>query len=169
MRRSTARKPTSIDPGTNWITAVTANPNGIGGSILRQVGNETLQINVSGVDVFQPDGTGGSEDTFGILVTLRDALASGDPEAVGACLDSIDLTMENVNDSLAQVGAQVNQIGFMQDRLLAQEVNLTGELSEEEDADLIEVMTQLTLEQNAYQAALNVGAMIIQPSLVDFI
>jgi len=157
------------DSGTNWITSVTANPNGIGGAILRQVGNETIQINISGSDVFQPDGAGGSEDLFGILITLRDALASGDPEAVGGSLESIDLVMENVNDSLAQVGAQVNQLSFMQDRLLAQEVNLTGELSEEEDADLIEVMTQLTLEQNAYQAALNVGAMIIQPSLVNFI
>lgn len=157
------------DSGTNWITSVTANPNGIGGAILRQVGNETIQINISGSEVFQPDGAGGSEDLFGVLITLRDALASADPEAVGACLESIDLVMENVNDSLAQVGAQVNQLSFMQDRMLAQEVNLTGELSEEEDADLIEVMTQLTLEQNAYQAALNVGSMIIQPSLVNFI
>jgi flagellar hook-associated protein 3 FlgL len=157
------------DSGTDWITAVTPNPNGLGGAVLRQVGNETIQINVNGSDLFQPDGVGGTEDIFGILITLRDALAAADPTAVGACLDTIDVAMANVSDSLAQVGSQVNSITYMQDRLLAQEVNLTGELSEEEDADLIEVMTQLTLEQNAYQAALNVGAMIIQPSLVSFI
>ena len=156
------------DSGTEWITSVFANPNGIDGAILRQVGNETIQINVNGSDLFQPNGAGGAEDLFGILITLRDALAAGDPDAVGACLDSIDLAMGNVSDFLAQVGSQVNLLSFMQDRLLAQEVNLTGEQSEQEDADFVEVMTQLTLEQNAYQAALNVGSMIIQPSLVDF-
>ncbi len=30
-------------------------------------------------------------------------------------------------------------------------------------------MTEMTLEENAYQVALNVGSMIIQPSLADFI
>jgi len=157
------------DSSTNWITSVTPNPAGILGGIYRQVGNESLQINVSGADLFQPDGAGGSQDMFQILINLRDALASGDPQAVGDCLDFIDQATANVSDYSALVGSQVDRLMYLQDRLLSQETSLTGHLSEEEDADLIEVMTQLTLEQNAYQAALNIGAMIIQPSLVNFI
>ncbi len=157
------------DPATGWITAITPNPDGVSGQILRQIGNETMQINISGTDLFQPNGAGADQDIFQILISLRDALAAGDPELVGQSLDPIDEALANISDFTSLVGSQVNRLTSLQDVLLLQKTNLTDQLSREEDADLVEVMTQMTLEQNAYQAALNVGAMIIQPSLANFI
>jgi flagellar hook-associated protein 3 FlgL len=41
-------------------------------------------------------------------------------------------------------------------------------LSEEEDADMTKLITELATHENAYQAALLSAGKIIQPSLLDF-
>jgi flagellar hook-associated protein 3 FlgL len=113
---------------------------------------------------------GGEGDIFKVLVDLRTALASGNPENVGASLDALDLVMSNVSDATGIVGSQVNRLTSMQDLLLSKNTNLTSQLSEQEDTDLIQAMSQLSLEQNAYQVALNVSGMIMQQqTLADFI
>ena len=158
------------DPATGWITAVTANPAGTAGVMMRQVGtSESMQINIAGEDLFQPNGAGSDEDLFQVLINLRDALASGDPDMVGEAIPQVDLVKDNVSDFTALVGSKVTQLTNIQGKLLFEETNLTSQLSEQEDADLVELMTEMTLEENAYQVALNVGSMIIQPSLADFI
>ena len=48
-------------------------------------------------------------------------------------------------------------------------VTLKGSLSEVEDVDLAKTITDLQLQQVAYQSALAAGAKMIQPSLVDFL
>jgi flagellar hook-associated protein 3 FlgL len=159
------------DPeNNNWITAVAPNQEGISGQILRQVGNETLQINIAGNELFQPNGAGGAQDIFQVLIDLRDHLALGESGAVGDCLALIDEVMGNVSDSTALVGSQVNSLTSLQDLLVAQKTNLESELSNQEDVDLISMMTQLTMQQNAYQVALNVSSMVMQQkSLADFL
>jgi flagellar hook-associated protein 3 FlgL len=158
------------DPITDQITSVAPNPQSTYGAIYRQVGNASIQININGEEVFQPDGAGGPQDVFQALIELRDALDDGDPEAVGQCLDAIDLVQSNVADANAQVGSQVNRLTAMQDMLLVKNTNLTSQLSDHEDVDMVEAMSRLALEQNAYQIALNVSGMIMQQAtLADFI
>ncbi len=158
------------DPVSGRITDVQMNSAGIEGAIFRQVGTrETMQINISGSDVFMPEGAGADEDLFQVLIGLRDALESGDAEAVGEMITEIDDVLGNVSDMVSLTGSRVARLNTLSDSLFNQEITMTSELSEQEDADLVELTTQLTLEQNAYQAALNVGSMIIQPSLVNFI
>ncbi|MCX6639272.1 MAG: flagellar hook-associated protein FlgL [bacterium] len=158
------------DPITGDITSITANSNGIEGALMRQVGsNNSMQINISGQDLFQPGGSGADGDMFQVMINLRDALNAGDPTAVGDMLDQIDGAMANVQDFTSLVGAKVTQLTSMMGNLLMQETTMTGQLSNQEDVDLVEVMTNLTMEQNAYQAALATSAKIIQPSLVDFL
>jgi flagellar hook-associated protein 3 FlgL len=48
-------------------------------------------------------------------------------------------------------------------------LSLTGQLSEVEDIDLPKTITELQLQQTAYQAALAATARVVQPSLVDFL
>ena len=42
-------------------------------------------------------------------------------------------------------------------------------LSEVEDADLTELVTQLAMQETSYQSALIASSKIIQPSLLDFL
>jgi flagellar hook-associated protein 3 FlgL len=158
------------DPVTGWITSVIANPLGTDGAMMRQIDtNNTMQINVAGADVFMPNGAGSAEDMFSVLIDLRDALVAGDATAVGDTIPRIDLVMENVTDFSSLAGTKVGRLEFMTSSLLNEETQLTAHKSDKEDADLVELMTQMTLEQNAYQVALNVGSGVIQPTLVNFI
>ncbi|MBU0519137.1 flagellar hook-associated protein FlgL [bacterium] len=158
------------DPITGNITSVTSNANGIDGSIMRQIDTgEQIQININGAELFQPNGVSGDEDIFQTLINLRDALNGGDIQTVGDIIPQIDDIMANVSDMTTLIGSRVTRLNNLEMSLLAEKTTLTGQLSQQEDTDLVEAITNMTLEQNAYQVALNVGGMIIQPSLAQFI
>ena len=158
------------DADSDWIISMTENINGTDGSIRRQINsNESIQINIKGSDLFQPDGSSGNDDIFNVLILLRDALQAGDATAVGDTISLLDDVMSNVSDFTTLAGTKVGRLTQMQEHLLQKETNLTSALSYQEDADLVETATQMALGENAYQVALQVGAQIIQPSLINFI
>ena len=57
----------------------------------------------------------------------------------------------------------------MENRLAIQKINVTKQISLNEDVDYSEAITQMTTQESIHQAALSVGAKIIQQTLVDFI
>ena len=69
----------------------------------------------------------------------------------------------------AVVGARQNRLELMGNRLSSQEINVTKQLSENEDTDYSKAITELTTAESIHQASLSVGAKIIQQTLVDFI
>jgi flagellar hook-associated protein 3 FlgL len=69
----------------------------------------------------------------------------------------------------ADVGARQNRIELMENRLSIQEVNVTKQLSANEDTDYAKTITDMVTQESIHQAALSVGAKIIQQTLVDFI
>jgi flagellar hook-associated protein 3 FlgL len=62
-----------------------------------------------------------------------------------------------------------NRLDTQTNFLTAQQLSLTGVLSDTEDADTAKVAVAFSQSQTAYQAALQVGAKIIQPTLLDFL
>ena len=75
----------------------------------------------------------------------------------------------NVLNARADVGARMNRVELMINRLDIQEINVTKQMSENEDTDYAETITKMTTQESIHQAALSVGAKIIQQTLVDFI
>ena len=75
----------------------------------------------------------------------------------------------NFLDIQAQVGAKQNRIDLMADRLSEQEVIAQKVLSNNEDVDMEKVIINFTTQESIHNAALSVGAKIIQPSLLDFL
>lgn len=69
----------------------------------------------------------------------------------------------------ASLGANVNRVELIAERLNSQEVNITGLMSKNEDADMAEVMTELKTQESVHSAALGSGARIIMPTLLDFL
>ena len=69
----------------------------------------------------------------------------------------------------AAAGAKVIHMETTLNRLEEYEVYYTKLLSDVEDADLTKLITDLAMQENAYNAALNSAAKILQPSLLDFI
>lgn len=69
----------------------------------------------------------------------------------------------------ASVGAKQNRVDTMLDRIESQKLAVTKQLSNNEDVEYEKTITQMITEESTHQAALSVGAKIIQATLVDFI
>ena len=86
----------------------------------------------------------------------------------GATIPALDGITNKVLEMRAEVGAKQNRLELMQNRLEIQEINVTKQLSENEDTDYSKAITEMTTAESIHQASLSVGAKIIQQTLVDF-
>jgi len=145
---------------------------GDNGNIVRTIGpGVSVAVNTIGDNVIGSSGGDGKLlDTLRNIAThLRggtpadgDALRNGDISALNTNLDQ-------VNAANATVGAQTNRLTTAKSRLAELEENSSTQLSNVEDADMAEVLTNYSLQQAVYQSALKAGANIVQSSLMDFL
>ena len=128
----------------------------------------SMQINTDGSALFE------EIDTF--LQSVKDLLGNpnttgeeiGDKLGDGATTELSGLT-EKLLTVRANVGGRQNRIELMENRLSLQKINVTKQMSLNEDTDYAETITKMTTQESIHQAALSVGAKIIQQTLVDFI
>jgi flagellar hook-associated protein 3 len=132
-------------------------------------GGNTLQVNVTGDKVFDVDVTSATSQLLNVMDNLSNALKSGDNQTVSNIIGDIDNQLANVLAIRADVGAKSNRIDLTANRLSSDNYNFTALLSKNQDADIAQVITNLKMDENVYRASLASGAMIIQPSLVDFL
>jgi len=117
---------------------------------------------LTGYDVFS--------DIFKAVENLETAIETDDTEALsGQVLADIKNATSTVLKYRAQIGARSNRLEATVLRLDANEVDYKAQLSNIEDIDLAQMITDLKMEESVYRASLSVGARIIQPSLVDFL
>jgi flagellar hook-associated protein 3 FlgL len=129
------------------------------------VGEETtIRINVTGEEAFDS-----TVNVFDVLRDLKDGLEADDTAAIAGQLGQIDGALEQVTAIRADVGARLNRLESTRNYYAAYRLNIEERLSSVEDADLAEAMTDLTLQETAYQASLAAAARIIQPSLIHFL
>jgi flagellar hook-associated protein 3 FlgL len=138
------------------------------GSIYYMVGvGVKLQINLSGSDVFGRPGE--ADNIFTVLDEIINALQNGNHSGVAAQIANIESRMDKILNQQAEIGARVNRVELMQNRLKDLEINLTDLQSKTEDVDFEKLIIDAKINENIYQASLSVGARIITPSLVDFL
>lgn len=131
---------------------------------------------------FDPNGTSaGSVSMFQHLMDLRDNLMKygnvqtasnntvNNREAIFAGIADVEAMRANIDNVRADLGGRVNRLELAKNRLSEIKINTKDLLSKREDLDMAEAISQLTLQQNTYQAALGAGAKIIQTSLLDFL
>ncbi len=138
-------------------------------AIARQIGpGVAVQINIPGVDVLG----NGTADTK-LLTTLRTLAAdlrSGNLAGIrGPALNNLQSNLEDVTSARGIVGALATRLEAAEARLAQVEESTTSLLSENEDTDIAKAMIDLTTQQSVYQAALQSGQALIQPSLLDFL
>jgi flagellar hook-associated protein 3 FlgL len=84
-------------------------------------------------------------------------------------LSELDQYLGNIVDERAELGARTNRLELVQDRMSKQEVIANKNISDNEDADMERIITDLKTQESVHRAALGVGARIIQPTLLDFL
>ena len=138
-------------------------------AIARQIGpGVAVQINVPGVQVL---GNGGADGK--LLSTLRGVAAdlrSGNVAGLrGPALNAFTSNLEDVTSARGVIGALSTRLESAEARLAQVEESTSALLSANEDTDIAKAIIDLNTQQSVYQAALQSGQSLIQPSLLDFL
>jgi flagellar hook-associated protein 3 FlgL len=143
---------------------------GAASSVARQVGpGVSLEIGIT-ADSFL--GSGPASGDGKLLHTLRDIAAhlrSGDTAAMQSDVTRLDKNLDDMLGVRALNGARQNRLESALSRMTQIEETTISRLSDTEDADIAATLIDLNSQQTAYQAALKVGATILQSSLLDFL
>ena len=132
--------------------------------------NRSLTIEESGSGRTAKDlGIFGSSDMMGSLIVLTNALENDDQEGTSLLLQNMDEAMNNLLTYRSSVGARAIRLESIDARLVDLNLGFTELLSNIEDADLAELITELSTHENNYQAALMAAGKIVQPTLLDFL
>ncbi len=161
-----------LDAINNSGLNITASINAAGTGIQVQNNDPTRTLTIANVDENRAAsalGIAGAADVLGTMILLVDALRSDDRQTVSELIGTLDSSLNVVLNERASAGAKVIRMETTLTRLEEYEVNYTKLLSEVEDADITKLITDLAMQENAYQAALNSAAKILQPSLLNFI
>jgi flagellin-like hook-associated protein FlgL len=119
--------------------------------------------------------TQSQNSVYQALLSFRESLVNAKykPETVGLIsltnIREINESLENIANVRSVLGAQANRLEKSGERLSALNVTDQSLLSENEDTDYHEALTQLSQEEMVYRAALGVGSRILPPSLMDFL
>lgn len=122
-----------------------------------------LRVHHDGQEVFLDTGV------LQALKQLSDALGSGDPEAIGSALTSLQGASDRVQELIGGLGARANQLEITRSNLGALEINLHTLKSDLEEVDLEKAITELVNRQTAYQAAMLATSRVMGLSLADYL
>ena len=111
---------------------------------------ETITVNLDGPTTFSP--------LFEALIAARDALQVNDTVTLEAAFADLQVASDTVTNQLTTVGSKARTIETTIARNQNSEIELEALLSQKEDANLAEAISQLSNQEVVYQAVLQVGA-----------
>ena len=109
------------------------------------------------------------ENLFRTIKNLEQALRQDDTDGIRQALTDMDIDLDKTLNVRTSLGARLNRLDAAQSNLQDSEDLVRQQLSSIEDADLAELISEMTLAQNAFNAALSSSSRILQQSLIDFL
>jgi len=128
---------------------------------------ESIQVALTGDSVFS-GGPGGS-DLFNVLTKIEEAMRGNDPAGVSAQLDALETGADQARRQRGLMGNNAQRVETAMGHLDGVKIDLQQILSRYEDADIVETITSLTQQENAFEAALNVTAKVSRLSILDYL
>ncbi|MGA4718542.1 flagellar hook-associated protein FlgL [Fictibacillus nanhaiensis] len=145
---------------------VSENPNPVNIELSQGI---EIAVNIDPKNVFTHTAGTPESGLFGDINELLKALEGTSGEDVSGFLDKLDSHMNNLVAERAELGARYNRVELIDARVGEQEVIANRILSDNEDADIERVITDLKMQESLHRAALGVGSRIMQPTLMDFL
>ncbi len=136
--------------------------------VLRRISdNEVLRVDVTGPEVFGPDGA----NLFAVVQGIADKLNTSpvDVAALSADLAALAAAQDRISTAQATVGARTARVEKAADLNSARELALSAQLKSIEEVDIPKASMELAAQQLGYQASLAVTAKILQPTLMEFL
>ena len=113
-----------------------------------------------------------SESGVNILKTIKNfeiALKTGDKEEVQSTIDLLDRSMSQIIRARSQVGARIQTLNHTEESLRKAITDNKIASSNLEDADLLQVVSDINKTDAAFKATLDTSARLVQRSLLDFL
>lgn len=126
-----------------------------------------MSVNITADRLQKPPGA--TADIFTTLTNLSTALQTNDSTGIGTALAELAAHQDNISALRGEGAAKTNRLELTQSRFQAQKIATGDQLSRLEDVDMAQAITDLSMRESVYKAALATGARVIQPSLVDFL
>jgi flagellar hook-associated protein 3 FlgL len=146
--------------------------NGDSGTIDIQANRSTrVTVNLPGDSVFQGAGVAGGTDLFSTLADLETALTVNNVSGANGITTQIgrlDAGLDQISAFRAQVGARIETLNTARQGLETMQLKTTEMRSNIEDVDPLKVYSDFARLQQAFQAALESSARVVQPSILDF-
>lgn len=121
-----------------------------------------LRVNIHSENIF-------GQGAFDLMNNVQTAFEQNDVNSLKELSTQVDTQLSTLLAERSELGARSNRLELIENRLDSQEITATKMLSNNEDADIEKVITDLTVQESVHRAALGVGAQIIQPTLLDFL
>lgn len=129
-----------------------------------------MNVAIPGSQLFGAPGS--AEDLLmsnGVIDRVLTAMQTGDFAGMQTGLSELDDAQDRLLTAQSRIGARVNRLEGLQVLNGRQDDSAKISLSKVEDVDFIKAAMDLNIQSNAYNAALQASAKIIQPSLMDFL
>ncbi|MBS1707987.1 MAG: hypothetical protein JSS65_04615 [Armatimonadetes bacterium] len=147
-------------------------PFAVSGSALAFNGDDNaVNVEVRPADLMRVNQQGAGalyQDIYAKLETLKSNLATGDANLIGQSVTD----MQNLGTQLTQLradqGSKLQTVQSLASDNARRKEDLTAQVSDAQDVDIAEAMTNYQQNQNAYQAALTVLAQGSKLSLLDY-
>jgi len=135
--------------------------------------NAQTSVQISEISKLTPGSSSATNNGLGAflnnLIALRDALNTGNSNAVAAAQPALDTSENLLVNSLSEQGAVQLRIEVAQGQQASRATNLEKLISGEADADMATSAVKLSQTSTAYQAALSSATKILQMSLLDYL
>lgn len=125
----------------------------------------TVTTNIPGDEVF----TGPNFDIFDRLSTLVQNLRNNDTVAIGNDIGNMNEILDQVSSAISTIGNRTSHLQQIQGLLKSFRSSIQAKMSSLEDADMAEVITNLSREEVGLQATLQSGSRIQRYSLMNYL
>lgn len=115
------------------------------------------------------EGDQGENDLFQILAQLKNSLEANDPAEVGAYLEKLRSYEAHINSLLAGLGASLERVTMKENVYGSLKEELTRQIADRGDTDVVEAINLLKTKENVYQAALLASSKVMGMSLMDYL
>jgi len=116
-----------------------------------------------------PQNFSDNSNVFDEIQALRISLLTSDIEGTRNTLDRLDRLYNHVVSTRSKIGSRVNGIQNTFQALERHNLTNSQMSSNIEDADMVQVMSDLNKEETVFRNALSSSRRLIQPTLMDFL
>jgi len=129
--------------------------------------SSSITVGINGGEVFK--GAPGGTDIFQTVADLITALNSDDTAGIEASISSLDASFNQVSGAVADIGGKVKRLQAAEETLTAANYEVRSIISNLEDADIAEIISELKLGQIALEAALTSAGKVFSTNIFNYI